>query len=1238
MTKENILRLAFLVFWLSLSPHILKAQQTTIEGKIVDGETNAPVPFANAYFNHTSIGAVADSVGQFRLEKVPVHLSDLVFSAIGYDVYHLVVSLEPNKVLKLLVKLKPQKHILAEVEIKAKRDAKWKENYERFLREFIGTSTNASSCEITNAGIINFIYKGPVMNAKAAEPIEIVNNALGYKILIDLDRFELGPDYYKISYYSRFENLPTKSERQRFAWEITRLKTYKGSLRHFLQSVISQRVRTEGFRIYKPIEVTFRNGSNAQVMPTQEVAESLLKPELVTSGRFKNYYKFLPKGSYEIHYLKEDIPSKKRAYQNFPHPVSWLESFDDYVYCPSTGNLRSNSNTMVSGVMGVKRLADALPEDYDPIPGEGKIFTRRDADFGTLKGVVVDSSRRRPLPDVTVFINNSSFKAETNKNGEFIIPKIPSGHYTVVAAVGSLVSLGNAVEIKSDSVSNVQVPLSLIERPRWLTNSGEDDLKKYYALEYLVNASAFSSGVKLTNPDALELKLGDKKTAMRSKMPLEIVDQRIGYKISYYLRYAEFPKTKKGKKIVNGFARFDTLSARSPQERRTWITNRDEYYYGTITHLMRSIVEGQSRYDGFKFFMPTETTKKKKRRVFKEIDGESLVSKANGEALFEMTMPEFLKVTFQDDKESKISCASKIKISNLGIFSADSAIRIQGPMKRKEIPVLPVEFIPASETITNPEVLVFVHDNDVKTLDLLSEKAFLHTNKDYYYPGEKIWYKSYIMYGSYLMRDTLSKVLHVELINPEKVIVRNEWVKIKSGVGMGDIALPDTLKPGNYFLRAYTKWGENFGEDHNFLVQVPILPADLNLDQKMSKVKQSEAASNVAIVMDKVTVKPREKVSVKISVKDEKGNLIPSNLSISVTDANRVISGYWNKSIVEDTLAKLQNSGGFHRISQAPEKAVSYDGSIKSIVQATSILITSLNGKDFFTVTPDKQGHFKFMADFSDTASFFFRSNTKRGNFAGHISIDKPLSPEVKTPPLLQLTYKDEKMDQNITYSRDPNDKTTMLEEVVVKATRIQEAPKFWQNSSIVQTPDRVLEAKDFSMVVESAQDPVFFWQLLADKIPGARSDPDALLYIRRWPASFRVNNFPYPVEQMRNLMPSEIDKIEIYNLLALVNIYLKSGPDKTSGPREFDKYTLSGYAPSTTFYMRDYSKKDSTDEMPDLRTTIYWSPNVITDTNGAANVSFYAADIPTRYRIVVQGVNDKGEPVYGEQFVDVKE
>ena len=61
-------------------------------------------------------------------------------------------------------------------------------------------------------------------------------------------------------------------------------------------------------------------------------------------------------------------------------------------------------------------------------------------------------------------------------------------------------------------------------------------------------------------------------------------------------------------------------------------------------------------------------------------------------------------------------------------------------------------------------------------------------------------------------------------------------------------------------------------------------------------------------------------------------------------------------------------------------------------------------------------------------------------------------------------------------------------------------------------------------------------------------------------------------------------------------------------------------------FYRPRYAVKENGNETPDLRSTIHWEPNIITDTAGMAMVSFYAADKPTTYTVVVEGSDMNGK------------
>jgi hypothetical protein len=60
-------------------------------------------------------------------------------------------------------------------------------------------------------------------------------------------------------------------------------------------------------------------------------------------------------------------------------------------------------------------------------------------------------------------------------------------------------------------------------------------------------------------------------------------------------------------------------------------------------------------------------------------------------------------------------------------------------------------------------------------------------------------------------------------------------------------------------------------------------------------------------------------------------------------------------------------------------------------------------------------------------------------------------------------------------------------------------------------------------------------------------------------------------------------------------------------------------------FYSPKYGLKPSDVAEPDVRSTIFWSPNVLTDANGRAKVKFYTSDVTGNYTISMEGIGSNG-------------
>jgi len=71
--------------------------------------------------------------------------------------------------------------------------------------------------------------------------------------------------------------------------------------------------------------------------------------------------------------------------------------------------------------------------------------------------------------------------------------------------------------------------------------------------------------------------------------------------------------------------------------------------------------------------------------------------------------------------------------------------------------------------------------------------------------------------------------------------------------------------------------------------------------------------------------------------------------------------------------------------------------------------------------------------------------------------------------------------------------------------------------------------------------------------------------------------------------------------------------------------YKSVPFAWPATFYSPRYTVTDTSDHSVDLRSTIYWQPNVITGAGGKASLSFYTADKPGSYTVTVEGTDFNG-------------
>lgn len=80
-----------------------------------------------------------------------------------------------------------------------------------------------------------------------------------------------------------------------------------------------------------------------------------------------------------------------------------------------------------------------------------------------------------------------------------------------------------------------------------------------------------------------------------------------------------------------------------------------------------------------------------------------------------------------------------------------------------------------------------------------------------------------------------------------------------------------------------------------------------------------------------------------------------------------------------------------------------------------------------------------------------------------------------------------------------------------------------------------------------------------------------------------------------------------------------------SSSPSGVITYPFKGFYKARTFYSPKYSAANANNTIPDYRTTIFWEPNIVTNSAGEASFSYFNADTRGIYRVTIEGIDANG-------------
>ncbi|MDW3197359.1 MAG: carboxypeptidase-like regulatory domain-containing protein [Cytophagales bacterium] len=346
-----------LLFWCLVTTHAVWAQ-LTVQGQVVDAETQEPIEGVSVFLNNTSYHAVTDSIGAFTIIGMQGAHQLIAYKD---DYKRSITSI--NRSTKARVELKRP---FKPEQTKESQDApnpytalQLEEFLNTFKLDFLGRSRNAENCEILNPEVLTFnLAGGNTLRVTASVPIVIRNNRLGYDLTYHLKSYVRNlrtTSYVGHVFYQNTPGLELKPKHFQ-----AREKAYNGSTAHFLRSVLAGKHNREGYKlqtatdvggnwIYKEVPI-----SNLAVYNNEGVY-------LFGAGKFRIIY--LPERR-EYNYVRW---LKANGIKEFGRgQYTDMEFAAQKVKILPSGTIDPPLGLVFRGYMGWEQMADALPMNYNP--------------------------------------------------------------------------------------------------------------------------------------------------------------------------------------------------------------------------------------------------------------------------------------------------------------------------------------------------------------------------------------------------------------------------------------------------------------------------------------------------------------------------------------------------------------------------------------------------------------------------------------------------------------------------------------------------------------------------------------------------------------------------------------------------------------------------------------------------------------------------------------------------------
>lgn len=230
---------------------------------------------------------------------------------------------------------------------------------------------------------------------------------------------------------------------------------------------------------------------------------------------------------------------------------------------------------------------------------------RSQSTYYTIAGMVKDAVGKKPLQGASVYAENTTLGTATDADGKFYL-SLPNGGYNLIVSFTGY----NTTDIRvsnATAASPLEIEMTIKEKALQevaiISNNevknGWDKYGKFF-LDEFIGTTPQAAFCSVKNPETLKFYYSKRKNRLKvlAAEPLLIENNALGYTIKYELDsfVHEYNSTAT---IYTGYPLFEEMNTVDTSLSNRWQKVREEVYFGSLLHFMRSLYRQQLKEDGF---------------------------------------------------------------------------------------------------------------------------------------------------------------------------------------------------------------------------------------------------------------------------------------------------------------------------------------------------------------------------------------------------------------------------------------------------------------------------------------------------------------------------------------------------------------------------------------------------------------------------------------------------------------